>query len=268
MSDQGFLKRYGPRALILGGSEGIGASFAEILAAKGLGVTLAARSKGPLEETAAKIRAAHKVDVRTHTLDLTGPDVAKAADEILAGGEYGVVVYNAGATHGVGLFLDQPVEKALSLVRLNCDGPLIFAHRFLTPMRARGRGGFIVLSSMSALAGSGYVAAYSGVKSFEINLAEGLNWELKKHNVDVLCAVAGLTDTPAMARSGMIIDGAAGFTPMQSVDVASGALAALGTGPVWFAPGADAAAAMRAAPREQLIESMSQASAALWGLKA
>ena len=33
---------------------------------------------------------------------------------------------------------------------------------------------------------AGYVAAYSGVKSFEINLAEGLNWDLKKHNVDVL----------------------------------------------------------------------------------
>lgn len=268
MSDQDFLKRYGPRALILGGSEGIGASFAEILAAKGLGITLAARSKGALEETAAKLRAAHKVDVRTHTLDLTGPDVAKAADEILAGGEYGLVVYNAGATHGVGLFLDQPVEKALNLVRLNCDGPLIFAHRFLTPMRTRGRGGYIVLSSMSAMSGAGYVATYSGVKSFEINLAEGLNWELKKHNVDVLCAVAGLTDTPAMARSGMIIDGAAGFTPMKSEDVASGALEALGKGPVWFAPGSDAAAAMRAAPRDQLIESMSQASAALWGLKA
>ncbi len=268
MSDQDFLKRYGPRALILGGSEGIGASFAEILAAKGLGVTLAARSKGPLEETAAKIRAAYKVDVRTLALDLTGPDVAKAADEILAGGEYGLVVYNAGATHGVGLFLDQPVENALNLVRLNCDGPLIFAHRFLTPMRARKRGGFIVLSSMSAMSGAGYVATYSGVKSFEINLAEGLNWELKKHGVDVLCAVAGLTDTPAMARSGMIVDGSTGFTPMKSENVAAGALSALGKGPVWFAPGADAAAAMRAAPRDQLIDNMSQASAALWGLKA
>lgn len=268
MSDQDFLKRYGPRALILGGSEGIGASFAEILAAKGFGVTLAARSKGPLEEAAAKIRAAYKVDVQTRVLDLTGPDVATAADEILNSGEYGLVVYNAGATHGVGLFLDQPVESALNLVRLNCYGPVIFAHRFLTRMRERGRGGYIMLSSMSAMSGAGYVATYSGVKSFEINLAEGLNWELKKHGVDVLCAVAGLTDTPAMARSGMIIDGSTGFTPMKSEDVASGALAALGQGPVWFAPGADAAAAMRAAPRDQLIETMSQASAALWGLKA
>jgi len=53
---QGFAERYGPRALILGGSEGIGASFADALAAIGLDLTLVARSAQSLEATAARLR--------------------------------------------------------------------------------------------------------------------------------------------------------------------------------------------------------------------
>lgn len=261
----GFATRYGPRALILGGSEGIGASFAGQLAARGLDLTLVARNRAPLEATAEAVRAAHGVDVETRALDLTDPAIGRHVDALFAEREFGLVVYNAGAVHGVGLFLDQPVEQALSLVRLNCMGPLLFAHRGLSAMRARGRGGLILLSSMSALAGSGYVATYAAVKSFEIVLAEGLHWELAREGVDILCAVASLTDTPAMARSGMVSTPA--YVPMDPEDVASGALAHLGQAAVWYASGEENARQMRATPRDTLVEHMSRASAALWGIE-
>jgi len=66
-----FHARYGPWALIAGGSEGIGKSFAMQLAARGLDLLLLARRGGPLEETAQEIRERFGVQVVAQTLDLT-----------------------------------------------------------------------------------------------------------------------------------------------------------------------------------------------------
>lgn len=262
-----FLERYGPRALILGGSEGIGAAFADRLAAQGFELTLVSRSTPKLDVVASDLRARYGTDVVTHALDLTSPEAIGRAGEIVGGSEFGLVIYNAGAAHGVGLFLDQPLQRALDLVALNCTTTTAFAHHALAPMRARGKGGLILVSSMSGLVGAGYVAAYGASKAFEITLCEGLHWEMARDGVDVMCAVASLTDTPAMARSGMIMDADANYTPMTSDDVARGALASLGKQAVWFAAGDAAATAIRSAPRETMIDAMSRTSARLWGIE-
>lgn len=266
-SESEFLERYGPRALILGGSEGIGAAFAHQLAAWNFDLTLVGRTQSKLDVAAAAIREQHDVDVVTHALDLTDPEIAHHAGDLVASDTFGLVVCNAGAAHGVSFFLDQPLQKAIDLVTLNCTSTLAFAHHALAQMRDRGRGGFIVVSSMSAMAGAGYVAAYAAAKSFEIILAEGLHWEMAKSGVDVMCAVASLTDTPAMARSGIILDADPSYVAMDPSVVAQGALMNLGHMPVWFAAGAEAAEAIRQMPRVALSDRMSQTSAKLWGIE-
>lgn len=260
-------KKYGPVALILGGSEGIGRQFAAELAASGLDLVLVARGSAALESAAREIRAAHGVKVKTLTQDLTAPGLEAFVDGVLAADDIGLIVYNAGATHGVGHFLDAPLAKATSLVQLNCAAPVMFAHKALGARRARKLGaGLIVVSSMSGVCGSGLVATYAAAKAFEIALCEGLHWELAREGIDVLCAVAGLTDTPAMRRSGLSFTAAAaaGYTAMDAADVARGALAQLGRTAVWYAVGQAAADAMRAMPRAQLTEAMSAGSATLY----
>jgi short-subunit dehydrogenase len=261
----GMAAAYGPGALVLGGSEGIGRAFAEELASAGFHLALVARNAAPLEAAAAEIRAAHGVQVRTWVRDLTAPGLEEFADEVLAAQNTGLVVCNAGATHGVGRFLDQPLAKALALVRLNCLAPVTFAHKSLARRRER-RGAVIIVSSMSGVCGSGLVAAYAAAKAFEIALCEGLHWELAPKGLDVLCAVAGLTDTPAMRRSGLSFAAAAakGYTAMTAASVASGALAHLGKVPVWYAVGEAVAQGMRQLPRPQLTLAMSEASAAMY----
>ncbi|MDI9918575.1 SDR family NAD(P)-dependent oxidoreductase, partial [Rhodococcus sp. IEGM 1379] len=49
------VKQYGPWAVIAGGSEGVGAAFADELSKAGLNLVLVARKPGPLEETAEKV---------------------------------------------------------------------------------------------------------------------------------------------------------------------------------------------------------------------
>jgi len=260
-------RKYGPAALILGGSEGIGRQFAEELATAGLELVLVARTAAALSTAAAELRAAHGATVSTYTQDLAAADLRPFLGQLLAAHDIGLVVCNAGATHGVGTFLDQPLEKALNLVRLNCLTPVSVAHLALARRRGRGAG-LIIVSSMSALCGSGYVAAYAAAKAFEIALCEGLHWELSREGIDVLCAVAGLTDTPAMRRSGLSFTAAAakGFEPMSASDVARGALAQLGEAGVWYALGEAAVGALRALPRPQLTAAMSEASAALYNI--
>jgi len=275
MSEQSFAAKYGPWALVAGGSEGIGKSFAALLAAQGIHLILVARNAESLGETAAEIRGRFTVQVQTAALDLTAADLEQKIEALCAGKDIGMLIYNAGATHGVGFFLEQPVERAMNLVRLNCVGPVMLVHKLGNRMKQRGRGGIILMSSMSGLAGGGFVAAYGATKSFEITLAEALWFELGTVGVDMLGLIAGATLTPAMARSGAKF-GSPGeqnssgpnIVPMESDEVASEALAQLGKGPVWVAGEKNRQAAkwLRGAPREQIVPAMSAAAAQLYEL--
>jgi len=177
------------------------------------------------------------------------------------------VIYNAGATHGAGFFLDEPEAKGMTLVYLNCVTPVALLHRVLAPMRARRRGGAILLSSMSAMAGSGLVAVYAATKAFMLTLAEGLHWELKRDGVDVLCAVAGLTATPAMARSGILAVNNSGFAAKDPDELAREVLASLGKRPVWYAVGSVIAAVMHILPRQSISQKLTMGAAALYKIK-
>jgi short-subunit dehydrogenase len=78
------LELRGRRALITGGSRGIGFAAAEALAAEGVAVGLVARNAKGLA-TAAKRLASHETPVTTTTADVTDIDALnRAVDEIAA----------------------------------------------------------------------------------------------------------------------------------------------------------------------------------------
>jgi short-subunit dehydrogenase len=78
------------------------------------------------------------VEVRTACVDLTAPALEQQISALTGELEVGLLIYNAGAIHGAGLFLDEPLEKARTLVQLNCNGPVTLCHGQLFP---RGRPG-------------------------------------------------------------------------------------------------------------------------------
>src|SRR5262245_65813934 len=116
-----FSARYGPWALVLGASNGIGAAFARQVADRGVNVVLVARTAGPLEAAASEIASATGVETRALPVDLTADDMleqlAAGTDDL----DVGLVVYNAGADQ-VDYFLRRPQADADFLVRLNCVG--------------------------------------------------------------------------------------------------------------------------------------------------
>jgi len=193
-----FQSKYGPWALVAGASEGLGAEFARQLAARGLHVVAVARRAALLEELAGELRSDHGVEVRTVSLDLASQDAAAALCERTRDLEVGLLVYNA-ALSPIGSFLEQDLGEKLRALDLNCRAPLILAHEFGRAMAARGRGGLLLMSSMSALQGSPFIATYAATKAFDLVLAEGLWAELGREGVDALAFCAGATPSTSRA---------------------------------------------------------------------
>jgi uncharacterized protein len=226
----GFSKRYGPWAVVAGASEGIGASFSEKLAARGLNLVLVARRSGPLEALADGIRRKHGVEVRVQSLDLGSPEVVSgmvAATESL---DVGLMIYNA-AYSPIGAFIDIDVEEHLKAVEVNVHGPLRLSHYFGRRFVERGRGGIILMSSMSGFQGTAMVANYAATKAYDSILAEGLWRELGRRGVDVLACIAGATLTPNYESSTDRIPTSGLARPMNPDEVTEQALSDLGRRP-------------------------------------
>ncbi len=225
-----FAARYGPWSFIAGASEGIGAAFAKGLAARGLNLVLVARREGPLNETAAALRAEYGVEVRTHSLDLSAPDLLPKVKAITNDLEVGLLVYNA-ALSRIGTFLAAPLEDRLQEVNLNVRGPLTLSHHFAGKMVARGRGGVILMSSASGFQGTAMIANYAATKAYNTVLGEGLWYELQRKGVDVLSFVAGATSTPSFLQNTETMPQNFLARPMQAEEAAEQALRDLGKKP-------------------------------------
>lgn len=229
------LTDYGPWALIAGGSEGVGAEFADLLAAAGLNLLLVARKPEPLEATAERCRA-DGVEVRTLAADLVDPAAVPAIADLAAGLEVGLLIYNAGANTCSQEFLDGDLADFHRVIDLNIGTQLALVHHFGRPMRQRRRGGILLVGSMAGYLGSVRHSVYGGVKAFSRIFAESLWLELREHNVDVLQLILGVTRTPAMHRVGLNFD-APGIRVAEPRDVAREGLDALPHGPVLIAGG-------------------------------
>lgn len=222
------LAKYGPWALITGGSEGVGAAFARMLAEDGFKLVLVARKPGPLEELAAELRASG-TEVRILSADLSKPGVLDQVRTVTDDIEVGLMIYNAGANNTRGNFLELPREVPDSVIAINVLGQTDFARHYGAPMIARGRGGIILTGSLGGYLGSPTLAAYTASKAFSRIFTEALWAECQPLGVDVLHLNIGFTATPAMARLGMPIEFA---EPPETV--AREGLENIANGPVWI----------------------------------
>jgi short-subunit dehydrogenase len=235
--------RYGPWAVVAGGSEGVGASFALQLADAGIDLVLIARKPGPLVETAEAARA-RGVQVRTLELDLLDPGALEAVREVTDDVQVGLLVFNAGANSYGHEFVAGDLERVRDVIDLNITSQLALTHHFGALMKERRRGGILLVGSLAGYLGTAHTSIYSAAKAFSRIFAEGLWLELRDHGVHVLELVLGVTRTPAMARAGLDFS-IPGLNVAESDDVAREGLARLPDGPVWIAGGNEAVAARR-----------------------
>ena len=225
-----FAIRYGPWAIVAGASQGLGAAYAEELAARGLNVVLLARRGELLQSLASKLSTKHHVETRTIVLDLSAADAAEQVAQATNDLEIGLLVYNA-AFSAIGRFLERPLDDHLKELETNTFTPLKLIHLFAGQMLLRGCGGIVLMSSLSAFQGSAYISAYAATKAFNIVLAEGLWEEWRAQGVDVLVCVSGAVRTPNYLASEPERTGGLGDMTMAPEQVAREALDSLGKGP-------------------------------------
>jgi 3-oxoacyl-[acyl-carrier protein] reductase len=134
----------GKRALVIGGSQGIGAASARALAADGARVALSARSAAPLEAVAAELRDAGG-EVVVVAGDLTQPgDAQRIVDETVSRlGGLDILIVSVGAAQG-GSFFELDDEVWAEAFDLKFMG-MVRALRAAVPVMRGGGGGRVVV---------------------------------------------------------------------------------------------------------------------------
>jgi uncharacterized protein len=222
-----FQATYGSWALVAGASEGLGAAFADALAARGLNLILVARREPQLMAFAKELRHRYAVSVEAQSLDLAE---SGSCESLIASLQHdvGLLVCNA-AYSAVGRFQDVPLAQLQQILAVNTAAPLALTRELLPHLVERGRGGVVLMSSLSGGQGSANIATYAATKAFNTVLAEGLWQEMGEQGIDVIASCAGAIRTPGYlnAQKGGEAPGV-----LDAHEVAEETLAALGSAPV------------------------------------
>ena len=175
----------GSRAVITGGSRGIGFAVASALAAEGAAVGLIARDPAGLAE-AARTLAAHGTMVATAAADVTDtPALRRAVDEIAAAlGGLDHLVANAGGVAGGGNLTNSGDDEFTATLVLNAGHAAELIRAGLPHLRAAGGGAVVIISSITGLRPAPRTA-YAAAKAAENQLAAAAAQELASSGIRV-----------------------------------------------------------------------------------
>lgn len=188
--------KYGSTALVTGATSGIGEAYARELARRGLGLILVARREALLNALRTDLTRRHGVPVLVIPQDLAEPDAAKkiARRVAEAGLDVDILINNAG--FGVyGELEKTDLASNLAMIDVHCRAVVALTHHFIPPMKRRGRGAIVIVSSVLAEMPAPYMTTYAATKAFDASFGESLYGELQPFGVDVLAVLPTLTET-------------------------------------------------------------------------
>ncbi len=169
------------KALITGGSDGIGKGIAAALKHEGADVVITGRRQRHLEATAGELGVGW----------IQG-DVGKEEDAVRAvksfvddHGRLDIMVNNAGFGYFAPL-VDMDLERLEAVYRTNVFGAFLMAREAARQFIEQGSGNLINISSTSGLKGGPGSTAYSSSKFALRGMTECWREELRRHNVRVM----------------------------------------------------------------------------------
>lgn len=186
----------GRRALVTGGSGGIGLAAAAALGRAGAHVTVAARRQAELEQVCEALRA-EGIGCAPLVLDVTD---SAAVDRAVAQGEpFDILVNNAGMNRPKPL-VEQPDEDIDAVLDLNVKAAFYTSRAVARRLLADGRPGSIVnVSSQMGHVGSPHRTLYCASKHALEGMTRALAWELGAGGIRVNTVCPTFIETPMTA---------------------------------------------------------------------
>lgn len=251
-------------ALVTGASSGIGAVYAERLAARGFDLLLVARDQERLESAASKLRDSHGVQVEVLKADLTQKDeVLKLEQRLRSDSSISLLVNNAGVAIN-GLLANADLDALEKLIQLNVTTLTRLASAAAAAFTSAGRGTIINIASVVALFPERFNATYSASKAYVLSLTQSLNTELEGTGVKVQAVLPGVTRTEIWERSGFDASGIPAEMVMEAGEMVEAALSGLDQGELVTIPSLPDAGEWQAfvAARHVMAPNLSHSSAA------
>jgi len=251
-------------ALVTGASSGIGAVYAERLAARGFDLLLVARDQERLESAASKLRDAHGVQVEVLKADLTKKDdVIKLEQRLRSDSSITLLVNNAGVASN-GLLANADPDELEKLIQLNVTTLTRLASAAAAAFTSAGRGTIINIASVVALFPERFNATYSASKAYVLSLSQTLNAELEGTGVKVQAVLPGVTRTEIWERSGLDATNIPAEMVMEAGEMVDAALSGLDQGELVTIPSLPDAGEWQAfvAARHVMAPNLSHSSAA------
>lgn len=191
------------RALVTGGSSGIGAGIARQLAQEGVSVVVHGRDRGRAEAVAAEV-AAYGVQSAVALGSVTDDaDMDAVADAALAAlGGIDIVVNSAGGvvTSGNPDWNNVSSQEWLDSMNLNVVSVVRLAKKLTPGMIARGWGRIINISSSGGKQLSGRLHDYGSAKAALDHMSANMSRNLAPHGITVNTIAPGTVLTPQARR--------------------------------------------------------------------
>jgi len=187
------------KAIITGGSRGLGKATALAFAKEGVDVAITGRNENRLKETVTELEA-FGVKAMYSVFDVGNyEDVKTSIKHIISTlGGVDILVNNAGIA-AVGSFNDMDVSQWSNIIQTNVMGLYYVTKEVLPHLLNKNQGDIINVSSTAGLSGNANISAYSASKFAVIGMSESLMKEVRKNNIRVC------TLTPSTIESDMTI---------------------------------------------------------------
>lgn len=217
-------------ALITGASAGIGAIYADRLAARGYNLILVARNREKLQTLAAQISDKTGRSVEVLAADLAdAASVARVEQVLREDASITALVNNAGVgTHTT--LLESDIERMDAMVQLNVTALMRLTYAAVPGFVARGGGTVINIASIVAVAPELLNGVYGGTKAFVQAFTTSLNHELADKGVRAQAVLPGATRTDFWANGGLPVEHLPEEIVMDAADMVDAALAGLDQG--------------------------------------
>jgi NAD(P)-dependent dehydrogenase (short-subunit alcohol dehydrogenase family) len=187
----------GRKALITGGSKGIGLAVAKALAAEGCDLHLAARTQSELEKVADELRARYGVKVAVHPADLSDGESARSLAATVS--DLDILVNSAGGIPR-GTLLDIDEERWRRAWDLKVFGTVNLTRAVYGPMCRRHKGVIINIVGLSGDRPDAYDIAGSSANAALIMFSRSLGGDSIRYGVRVMAVNPGPVETEKHVR--------------------------------------------------------------------